>query len=120
MCEYKNGNYLWDSSNKTIIVYQPEIFVDGIGLAHPIRLNEDILELLGFNSRNAGYEDDKNHFIEIRGNCPESLLWFEGSPVTYLHELQNEFSNIGDCLNVDEKKLQNLLKKNNVNPIRNS
>lgn len=116
MCKYNNGNYLWDSTNEVLIkIGESNTYVDGVNTTFPIPLNEDILELLGFNARNAGYEDDKNHFIEIRGASPESLLWFNGLPVKNLHELQNEFSNIGDSLIVDETKLQELLEKKEKN-----
>lgn len=116
MCNFRKGNYLWNKNNHTIVCCDStnkNVFSNGVQVAFPILLNEEVLEILGFKTNNnCGYEDCNGHIIELFGtSLSRNVLKYKNVEIKYIHELQDVFEDNGGELNVNETSLANYLKK---------
>lgn len=113
--EIKDGNYLWDRNNCSLIKYQEtgSIVIGSIkndknvNVAFPIPLDEDTLTALGFVCKNNAefINTDIKKTIEIDVKNPKSILVIDQHPILYVSDLQNYLVSKNERLNICEEEL---------------
>ena len=117
--EVHDGNYLWDKDCQLLIEIGSDdnIVVEGLHLAYPIPIPEDLLHLIGFSNCLGGYQYNKDTsiVINIDGKNPNGLLTLWGQTIICLSDIQNAFEAHNLTLDIDKDQLLAYLKDKNKN-----
>lgn len=115
--EVHDGNFFWDNNCQFLIEIgsdeNPQ--VEGVHLAYPIPITEDILDLIGFSNCFGGYQYNKDTsiVINIDGKNPDGLLTLWGKTIICLSDIQNAFEAHNKTLDIDKELLLAYLKNKN-------
>lgn len=115
--EVLDGNYFWDYNYQFLIEIgsdeNPQ--VEGLHVAYPIPITEDLLKLIGFSNCFSGYQYNKDTSIVINivGNNPDGPLSLWGQTIVFLSDIQNAFEAHDLTLDIDKGQLLTYLKDKN-------
>ena len=108
----EDGDYLYDSIHQRLVEFKKDGSVvignipnTGVCVAFPISLNEDVLEAIGFKSNGNAQYVNGDYVINIDCTNPYSILQFEGKPVLFVSDIQNECRKKGYPLDIDKNSL---------------
>lgn len=114
MCNYREGNFLWDKNNQVLVCSKLGTnngINEDVRTAFPIRLTYNLLNKL-WGPINGNKLFINGILVETFNDNVQIIIGVQAVRIQYLHELQDYFADNGNVLNIDVNILKQYCESN--------